>query len=89
MSASSPQENVSPTTMSTPASTIQPTCSSNIARTAARPAASGEKAFVLQRFPADSVPVSRATVVAISSATRLSGSRRCSLSITRSFSRCP
>ena len=35
ISASSPQENVSPMTKSTPASTAQPTCSSNIARTVA------------------------------------------------------
>jgi hypothetical protein len=34
MSASCAHENVSPTTKSTPASTAQPTCSSNIARTA-------------------------------------------------------
>ena len=76
VSASAPHEMVSAMTKSTPASAAQPTCSSNIARTAPAEASSPVKTFVLEMLPARSVPVSAATCFAISSARRLSGSSR-------------
>ena len=88
-SASPANWNVSAITKSTPASAAQATCSSNIARTARRAPGSSRYRLVLQTSPASNVPVSRATRPAIASASRLSGSSRCSLPISRSFSRCP
>ena len=85
-SASPVHENVSPMTKSTPASTAQPTCSSNIARTPSR-ASSPVHTFVLQTLPASIVPVSRATSRARASAWRLIASSRCSWPMIRSFSR--
>ena len=59
--ASSVQLNVSPISKSAPSSAAHAACSSNIARTVRRASSSGAKTFVLQRLPASSVPVSRAT----------------------------
>ena len=46
---------------STPASTAQPTCSSNMARTVRCESSSPTNTFVLQMFPANSAPLSSAT----------------------------